>query len=55
MNRKTGSRLLVSGLPGSPLRTHVESLGKPRDVNKRWFKHILFVYFVHRTTYKDIQ
>ena len=20
-----------------------------------WFKHILFVYFVHRTTYKDIQ
>ena len=20
-----------------------------------WFKHILFVYFVHRTTYKAIQ
>ena len=27
-------RLLISGLPGSALRTHVESLGKPRDVNK---------------------
>ena len=30
-----GSRLLISSLPGSALRTHVESLGKPRDVNKR--------------------
>ena len=30
-----GSRLLTSSLPGSALRTHVESLGKPRDVNKR--------------------
>ena len=29
-----GSRLLISSLPGSALRTHVESLGKPRDVNK---------------------
>ena len=27
--------LLISSLPGSALRTHVESLGKPRDVNKR--------------------
>ena len=25
----------IPGLPGSALRTHVESLGKPRDVNKR--------------------
>ena len=30
-----GSCLLISSLPGSALRTHVESLGKPRDVNKR--------------------
>ena len=30
-----GSCLLISFLPGSALRTHVESLGKPRDVNKR--------------------
>ena len=35
INRIPGSRLLISGLPGSALRTHVESLGKPRDVNKR--------------------
>ena len=31
INRIPGSRLL----PGSASRTHVESLGKPRDVNKR--------------------
>ena len=31
--RIPGSRLLISSLPGSSLRTHVESLGKPRDVN----------------------
>ena len=30
-----GSRLLISSLPGSALRTHVKSLGKPRDVNMR--------------------
>ena len=30
-----GLCLLISNLPGSALRTHVESLGKPRDVNKR--------------------
>ena len=30
-----GLRLLISSLPGSALRTHVESLGKPRDVNMR--------------------
>ena len=27
-------RLLISSLPGSTLRTHVELLGKPSDVNK---------------------
>ena len=35
INRIPGSRLLISSLPASALRTHVESLGKPRDVNKR--------------------
>ena len=35
INRMPGSRLSISCLPGSALRTHVESLGKPRDVNKR--------------------
>ena len=35
INRIPGSRLLTSSLPGLALRTHVESLGKPRDVNKR--------------------
>ena len=34
INRIPGSCLLISSLPGSALRTHVESLGKPRDVNK---------------------
>ena len=34
INRIPGSRLLISSLPGSALRTHVELLGKPRDVNK---------------------
>ena len=33
INRIPGSRLLISSLPGSALRTHVDSLGKPRDVN----------------------
>ena len=32
--------------------THVKSY----DIwTSAWFKHILFVYFVHRTIYKDIQ
>ena len=35
INRIPGSGLLISSLPGSALRTHVESLGKPRGVNKR--------------------
>ena len=34
INRIPGLHLLISSLPGSALRTHVESLGKPRDVNK---------------------
>ena len=34
INRIPGSRLLISGLPGSALRAHVELLDKPRDVNK---------------------
>ena len=35
INRIPGLYLLISSLPGSALRMHVESLGKPRDVNKR--------------------
>ena len=35
INRIPGSRLLISSLPGSPLRRHVELLGKPCDVDKR--------------------
>ena len=35
INRIPGLRLLISSLPGSALRSHVESSGKPRDVNKR--------------------
>ena len=30
-----GSRLLISSLPDSALRTHAESFSKPRDVNNR--------------------
>ena len=36
INRIPASRLLISILPGLTLRTHVESLGKPRDVNMRF-------------------
>ena len=32
INTIPGSRLLISSLPGSALRTLVESFGKPRDV-----------------------
>ena len=35
IKRIPGSRLLISSLPGWALRVHVESLDKPRDVNKR--------------------
>ena len=34
INRIPGSRLLISSLPGSALRTHVESLSKPCNVHK---------------------
>ena len=34
INRIQGSRLLISSLPGSALRTHLDSVGKQRDVNK---------------------
>ena len=34
INRIPGLRLLISSLPGSALRTLVESLGKSLDVNK---------------------
>ena len=55
MNRIPGSRLLISSLPGSALRTHVESLGKPRDVNKRSqslaSKDTHLVFSFYHTTY----
>ena len=35
IHRIPGSCLLISSLPGSAFRMHVESLGKSRDVNKR--------------------
>ena len=35
INRIAGLHLLMSSLLASALRTHVESLGKPRDVDKR--------------------
>ena len=35
INRIPGLCLLISSFPGSALRMDVESLGKPRDVNKR--------------------
>ena len=34
-NRIPGSRLLISSLPDSALRMHVEWLDEPRDVNMR--------------------
>ena len=34
INRRLGSCLLISSLPGSAMRMHVESLGKLHDVNK---------------------
>ena len=36
INRMPALFHLISSLPGSALRTHVESLGKPRDVNKHF-------------------
>ena len=34
INRIPGSHLLISSLPGSALRTDVESRGKPRDASR---------------------
>ena len=39
INKIPSSRLLISSLPGSALRTHVESLGKPCDAYKRSHSH----------------
>ena len=36
INRIPGLLLLISSLPGSALRTHVESLSKPHNVNKHY-------------------
>ena len=47
INRIPGSRLLILSLPGSALRTHVESLSKPRDVKldiKRHSPSILYLF-----------
>ena len=35
IHRVPGSRLLISSLPDKALRTHVGSLGEPRDGNSR--------------------
>ena len=35
INRIPDLCILISSLPGSASRTHVESLGRPRDFNKR--------------------
>ena len=35
IDRILGECHLISNLPDSALTTHVESLGKPRNVNKR--------------------
>ena len=34
VDRIPGVRFLISSLPVSALRLHVESIGKPRDVDK---------------------
>ena len=41
INRIPGECLLVSSLPGWALKMHVESLGKPCDVNKRSQSHLI--------------
>ena len=48
INRISGSRPLISSLPGSALRMHVESLGKPRDVNKRSIRPCFVFFFSNR-------
>ena len=34
INRIPGSPLVISSVPGSAIRMHIETLGKPYDVNK---------------------
>ena len=51
MNRIPGSRLLISNLPGSALRTYVESLGKPRDVNKHSQRKPCLVNLISKDTH----
>ena len=51
INRLPGSHLLISSLPGSALRMHVESHGKPRDVNKRSPRYCL-VNLVSKDTHQ---
>ena len=46
INRIPGKCLLISSLPGSALRTLVESLGKPRDVNKRSQKFSIYLEII---------
>ena len=65
INRIPGSRLLKSSLPGSALRTLVESLGKPRDkprdVNKPCLVNLIskdtqlvFSIYMHVIVYQNI-
>ena len=51
INRIPGSRLLTSSLPGSALRTHVESLGKPPDVNIVMFSKPCLVNLISKDTH----
>ena len=49
INRIPGWCPLISSLPGSALRTHVESFGQPGDVNKR-SQSILYLEAQYRYT-----
>ena len=60
INRIPGSCLMISSLPGLALRTHVESLGEPHDVNRHSQNlilkdtHLLFSIYLmglSKTTY----
>ena len=51
INRIPGSRILISSLPGSALRTHVESLGKPRDVCQHAFSKPCLVNLISKDTH----
>ena len=50
LNSIPGECLLISSLPGFALRTHVESLGKPHNVNKLFSKPGL-VYLISKDTH----